>query len=93
MATTGTPAAARRSTQPTYTPPPPPMAKPSSPWIPFSITFLLIAGVAGGLFYFIDMKFTESKNEAQAAQASLLKTNNFVMTMDARLKKIEDNIA
>ncbi len=77
--------APRRNTQPAYTPPQP-VEKQISPWIPFAITFLLITAVAAGLFFFIDSKFDES-------QTSLLKTNNFVVALDTRLKKIEDNIA
>lgn len=66
--------------------PPPPGNQPTSPWIPFVISFLLIAGAAGGLFYYMDMQF---KN----LEGKLLKTNDFVINMDKRLKTIEDNIA
>lgn len=69
-----------------YNPPPPPASKPTSPWIPFVISFFLIAGAAGGLFYYMDMQF---KN----LEGKLLKTNDFVINMDKRLKSIEDTIA
>ena len=38
----------------------PPMMPPqqqTSPWVPFSIAFVLILGVAGGLFFFMDRQF------------------------------------
>lgn len=67
----------------------PPMMPPqqqSSPWVPFSIALVLILAVAGGLFFYMDMQF---KN----LEGKLLKTNDFVIKMDERLKKIEDNIS
>ncbi len=67
-------------------PPMMPPQKQASPWVPFSIAFILILGVAGGLFFYMDMQF---KN----LEGKLLKTNDFVIKMDERLKKIEGSIA
>src|SRR5690606_643091 len=55
-------------------------------WIPFMISFVLIAGAAGGLFYYMDEQFKK-------IEASILKTNDFVLDMNQRLKKIEGDIA
>jgi len=74
---------------PNFNPAPmPPMAQdtPTSPWVPFIISFLLIAGSAGGLFYYMDEQFKK-------IEASILKTNDFVLDMNQRLKKIEGDIA
>lgn len=64
--------------------------KPASPWVPFSFAIVLILATAGGLFYYMDMQFKSVKN---TLETKLLKTNDFVVAMDKRLKKIEDSIS
>lgn len=78
--------ATRSRPSPTFAPAPIPQSAPTSPWIPFMISFVLIAGAAGGLFYYMDEQFKK-------IEASILKTNDFVLDMNQRLKKIEGDIA
>ncbi len=74
-----------------FTPSPAPVAqnKTTSPWIPFSVSVVLLAATAGGLFYYMDQQI----KSLQGIETKLLKTNEFVLAMDKRLKKIEDSIA
>jgi len=71
--------------RPTYSPTPIPQEKSLSPWIPFIVSFVLIAVTAAGLFFYMDEQFKKM-------EASLLKTNDFVLDMNQRLKKIEGDI-
>lgn len=78
--------ATRSRPSPNFAPAPAPQNSSTSPWIPFMISFVLIAGSAAGLFYYMDEQFKK-------IEASILKTNDFVLDMNQRLKKIEGDIA
>lgn len=71
--------------RPNYNPIPMPQEKSPSPWIPFIVSIVLIAVTAGGLFFYMDEQFKK-------IEASILKTNDFVLDMNQRLKKIEGDI-
>jgi chromosome segregation ATPase len=85
MATDPRLAASRARPSANFNPPPIPQEKPTSPWIPFAISLLLLLACVGGLFFYIDTQF-------KSLESKLLKTNDFVIAMDKRLKNIEGTI-